>query len=125
MSAAEKAAAYFHAVADHPALAMLADGRNRLNGTLEAVERVPCPGSDQLESLVVFITANFACRHLAPRLEPLTNPLLRDGWPRWTALSPTPLRVAHEPPLHCNGGPRRNEPSNNDAGFVGPSDVEG
>jgi hypothetical protein len=31
---------------DHFAFAVLASGRDRLNGTFEAVERVPRPGSD-------------------------------------------------------------------------------
>ena len=73
MSAAEKAAANLYPMADYSALAMLTNGRDRLNCTLEAVERVPCPGGDQLESLVVFITANFAFRHLAPPLLTATS----------------------------------------------------
>ena len=67
MSAAEKAPPYLHTMADYSALAMLTDGSNRLNRTLQTVERMPCPGGDQLESLIVLVTANFAFRHLAPR----------------------------------------------------------
>jgi len=66
MSTAEKSAADFHAMADHTALAMLADRRDGLNGALKAVESVPGAGRDQLESLVILIAANFAFCHLAP-----------------------------------------------------------
>jgi hypothetical protein len=66
MSTAEKLAANFDAMADHTALAMFANRRNRLNGTLEAVKCMPRSGRDQLESLIVFITTDFASRHLAP-----------------------------------------------------------
>jgi hypothetical protein len=70
MSAAEKAPSHFHTVADYSALAVLTGGRNRLNCTLQTVESMSCPVGYQLESLVVFVTANFAFRHWAPR--PLT-----------------------------------------------------
>jgi hypothetical protein len=66
MSTAEKSAADFHAMADHTALAMLADRRDGLNGALKAVESMPSASRNQLESLVIFITANFAFRHMAP-----------------------------------------------------------
>ena len=68
MSTAEKLAANLDAMADHSALAMLANRRNRLNGTLEAVKCVPRSRGDQLESLIVVITADFAFRHFAPHL---------------------------------------------------------
>lgn len=68
MSTAEKLAANLDAMADHFTLAMLANRRNRLNGTLEAVKCVPRSRGDQLESLIVFITADFAFRHAAPHL---------------------------------------------------------
>ena len=67
MSAAEKALTNLHTMADYSALAMLTDGSNRLNGTLQTVEGVSCPGGYQLESLIVLVTANFAFRHMAPR----------------------------------------------------------
>ena len=67
MSAAEKAPPNLHTVADYSALAMLTGGSNRLNRTLQTVESMPCPGGDQLESLIVLVTANFAFRHLTPR----------------------------------------------------------
>jgi hypothetical protein len=68
VSTAEKATANLHPMANHSALAMFANRRNCLNRTLEAVERVPCSGGYQLESLVVFVTAYFAFRHVAPQL---------------------------------------------------------
>jgi hypothetical protein len=67
MSAAEKAPSHFHTVADYSALAVLTGGSNRLNRTLQTVESMPRPVSYQLKSLVVFVTTNFAFRHLAPR----------------------------------------------------------
>src|SRR5713101_6014727 len=67
MSAAEKASPHFDTVADYSALAMLTGGSNRLNRTLQTVESMPCPVGHQLESLVVFVTANFAFRHWEPR----------------------------------------------------------
>jgi hypothetical protein len=63
MRTAEKAAAYLYTVADHPALAMLANWRHRLNGAFQAVERVPRPRRDQLEALVIVIATNFASSH--------------------------------------------------------------
>jgi hypothetical protein len=63
MSTAEKATANLYSMAYHSALAMLTNRGNGLNRTLKAVERVACARSDQLESLIVFITANFAFRH--------------------------------------------------------------
>jgi len=63
MSTAEKATANLYSMAYHSALAMLTNRSNGLNRTLKAVERVACARSDQFESLIVFITANLACRH--------------------------------------------------------------
>src|SRR5258708_29719705 len=101
MSAAEKPTTNLHTMADYSALTMLANGRNRLNGTLEAVKRVPCPGGDQLESLVVFITANFAFRHLAPLL--LTVRQRPCAWPPSATLPQLCLLATscpdHAPPL--------------------------
>jgi len=67
MSAAEKAPPNLHTVADYSALAVLTGGSNRLDRTLQTVESMPWPVGYQLESLVVFITADFAFRHWAPR----------------------------------------------------------
>jgi len=46
VSTAEKATTNLHTMTDHSAFAMLTTGRDRLNGTLEAVECVPRPGGD-------------------------------------------------------------------------------
>ena len=64
MGAAEEATADFHPVADDSTLAVLANRRDGLNCALEAVEGVPRAGRYQLKSLVVFISANFAFRHV-------------------------------------------------------------
>jgi hypothetical protein len=64
MSTAEKAPADFHSMADHAALAMLADWRDRLDCALKAVERVARSRCNQFKSFVVIITANFAFCHL-------------------------------------------------------------
>ena len=44
MSATEESTAHLYAVADDSAFAMLTNRRDGLNGTLEAVERVPGSG---------------------------------------------------------------------------------
>ena len=77
MRAAEKAAANLHAVANHSAVAMFTNRRNRLNRTLEAIECVSRPGCYQLESLVVLVTTNFAFGHGTPRLFHLPTPRRR------------------------------------------------
>jgi hypothetical protein len=53
----------FYTVPDHPALAMLANRRNRLNCTFEAVECMLLTGGDQLESFIVLVAADFALGH--------------------------------------------------------------
>ncbi len=63
VSTAEEVIADFNTVADHPALAMLADGSNGLDRTFEAVKGMPCACSDQIKTLVIVITANFAYCH--------------------------------------------------------------
>ena len=68
VGAAEKATANLHAMTNHSAPAMLTDWRNRLNRALEAIECVPCTGSDQFESLIVLVATNLAFRHTTPRL---------------------------------------------------------
>jgi hypothetical protein len=64
MCAAEKAAANFNSVANYFALAMLTNRRNRLDCTFEAVKCVPRSCGYQFECLIVFISANFAFRHM-------------------------------------------------------------
>ena len=68
VGAAEKTTANLHAMTNHSAPAMLTDWRNRLNRAFEAIERVPCTGSDQFESLIVLVATNLAFRHTAPHL---------------------------------------------------------
>jgi hypothetical protein len=63
VGAAEKAAANLDAVPDHSTLAMFTNGRNRLNGAFEAVECVSRARGYQLETLVIFVTTNFAGCH--------------------------------------------------------------
>jgi hypothetical protein len=63
IGATEKLRAYFHAVADHAALAVLADGRHGLDGALKTVEGVPCPGGLYIEGFIVVISADFALWH--------------------------------------------------------------
>ena len=73
MRAAEEPLAYFDAVADHPAFTMLTYRRHGVNRTLEAIESMPCSGGHQVKGLVVFVTTNFAFRHLAPHSQkPIT-----------------------------------------------------
>ena len=67
MSAAEKSATDLHAMTDYFAVAVFTNRRNCLNCTFEAVERMPRPSGDQLQSLVVVIATNFAFRHFAPQ----------------------------------------------------------
>jgi hypothetical protein len=76
MSTAEEATTHFYAVPDDPALAVLTDRGNGLNCTLKAVECVVRSSRNQLESLVVFITADFAFRHVAPPLRANRAPLV-------------------------------------------------
>ena len=66
MGAAEKVAADFYTVTNHPALAVSTDRRKCLNRTLEAVERMPRACGDQFERFVVLIATNFAFCHLPP-----------------------------------------------------------
>jgi len=44
MDAAKDLSICFHAVADHPAMAVRANRRERVDCALEAIERVPLPG---------------------------------------------------------------------------------
>ncbi len=69
MSTAEEATTHFYTVTDDSALAVLANRSNRLNSAFKAVERVMRSRCDQLESFVVFITADFAFCHVAPHSE--------------------------------------------------------
>ena len=64
MDAAEDLSIGFHAVADHPAVAVGANWRQRVDRALEAVEGVMLPANDYFKRLVIFILANFACSHI-------------------------------------------------------------
>jgi hypothetical protein len=63
MRAAEELPAYFDAMANHAALAVLADGRHGLDRTFETVEGVPLPGRLDVEGFIVIIPADFALGH--------------------------------------------------------------
>jgi hypothetical protein len=63
MGATEEAAANLNAVANDPALAVLANRGNGLNRALEAVESVTSAGGYQFETLVVFVATNFTSSH--------------------------------------------------------------
>jgi hypothetical protein len=63
MDATEDLSIGFHAVADHPAVAVRANWCQRVNRALEAIEGVMLAGNDHFERFVIFIFANFACSH--------------------------------------------------------------
>jgi len=63
MRAAEESTIDLYSMPDHPAAAVLANRRHRLNRTLETVERMPRTGSSHFKALVILVTANFALGH--------------------------------------------------------------
>src|SRR6266498_3525510 len=63
MRTAKELPAHLHAMANDLALAMLTDRGHRMNGALQTVERVFHAGRDQLETLVVVVSANFTLGH--------------------------------------------------------------
>ena len=63
MDAAEDLSVCFNAVSDDPAVAMRANGRQRVDRALEAVEGVVFAVNDHFKRLVIFIFTNFACSH--------------------------------------------------------------
>jgi hypothetical protein len=63
MDATEDFAPLLHAVPNDPAVAVRANGCERVNRALEAIEDVVLAGNDHLKRLVIFIFANFACSH--------------------------------------------------------------
>jgi hypothetical protein len=63
VGAAVEAAGSLHAVADHPATAVLADGRHLVDGALEAVEHMDRTRGVDLEGLVVVVAAHLTSRH--------------------------------------------------------------
>ncbi len=64
VDAAEDLSVSFNAVPDDPAVAMRANWRQRMDGALEAVERVVFSADDYFKRLVIFIFTNFACSHI-------------------------------------------------------------
>jgi hypothetical protein len=63
MDAAKDLSIGFHAVADHPAVAVRANRRERVDCALEAIEGVMLARNDYFKGLVIFIFANFAFSH--------------------------------------------------------------
>ena len=63
MDATEDLPIRLHAVADHPALAVRTNRRERVDCAFEAIEGVMLTGNDHFERFVIFIFANFACSH--------------------------------------------------------------
>jgi hypothetical protein len=63
MDATEDLPVGFHPVADHPAVAVRANRRQRVDCALEAIEGVMLAADDYLKRLVVVIFANFAFSH--------------------------------------------------------------
>ncbi len=61
--AAEETAATLNTVSDHSATAVLADRRQFVDCTLEAVKDVSVSGSDHLEAETVFVTTDLALCH--------------------------------------------------------------
>jgi hypothetical protein len=53
----------FHAMADDAAIAVRTNGCQRVNRTLEAVESVTLSSHNDFKRLIVFVLADFACRH--------------------------------------------------------------
>src|SRR5213593_16568 len=53
----------FDAVADDTAVAVGANRRQRMDCALEAVEGVTLSSHEHFKRLVIFVLANFACRH--------------------------------------------------------------
>ena len=64
MDAAEDLSVGFHAVADHPTVAVRANRRQRVDRAFEAIEGMMLAGNDHFKRLVIFILANFACSHI-------------------------------------------------------------
>jgi hypothetical protein len=60
---AEEATADLNSVADYPAFAMLANRRERLDRTFEAVECVSRARYNQIKTLVLVVATNFAFCH--------------------------------------------------------------
>jgi len=82
MSATEDPAVSLQAVANHPASAMGADGRKRLDGALEAIEDVRRAFGLNLESLVIVVSADLTDWHRLPPSFRRVCPSLSEKTPR-------------------------------------------
>jgi hypothetical protein len=54
----------FYAVTDDTAVAVGANRRQRMDRALEAIEGVTLSAHDHFKRFVIFVLANFACRHI-------------------------------------------------------------
>jgi hypothetical protein len=63
MDATEYLSIGFHAMADHSALAMRANRRERVDCAFEAIEGVMFAGNDHFKCFVIFVFADFASSH--------------------------------------------------------------
>ena len=63
MDTTEDLSVRFDAVPDDTAVAVGANRRQRVDCALEAIEGVTLSAHDDFKRLVVFVFANFACRH--------------------------------------------------------------
>ena len=54
---------FFDTVADDSAITVRANRRQRVDCAFEAIEGVTLSGHNDFKRLVVFVLANFACRH--------------------------------------------------------------
>ena len=63
MDTTEDLSLRFDAVADDTAVAVGTNRRQRVDCALEAVEGVTLSAHDDFKRLVIFVLANFACRH--------------------------------------------------------------
>ena len=63
MNAAEHLSVVFHSMADDPASAMIAYGRQHMDRTFETIKRVGSSGEGYLKTLVIVIPASITNRH--------------------------------------------------------------
>ncbi len=63
MDAAEDFSALLHAVPDHPAVAVRANRRERVDRAFETIEGVMLASHNHFERLVILIFTNFTCSH--------------------------------------------------------------
>ena len=63
MDTTEDLSVRFDAVADDTAIAVCANRRQRVDCALKAVEGVALSAHDNFKRFVIFVLANFACRH--------------------------------------------------------------